>query len=35
LRRHFAGVPAAEVRRMCWQNATELFRLPVPPNPFP
>ena len=35
LRRHFAGVPAAEVRRMCWQNATELFRLPAPPHAFP
>jgi Tat protein secretion system quality control protein TatD with DNase activity len=35
LRRHLAGVPAAEVAKMCWQNATKLFRLPTPPDAFP
>jgi predicted TIM-barrel fold metal-dependent hydrolase len=35
LRTHFAGVPAAEVRRMCWQNAVEVFGATPPPQPFP
>ena len=28
-------VPVDEQRRMCWQNAVELFRLPQPPNQLP
>jgi predicted TIM-barrel fold metal-dependent hydrolase len=35
LKKHLAGVPVDEQRRMCWQNAVELFRHPNPPNPLP
>jgi predicted TIM-barrel fold metal-dependent hydrolase len=35
LRQHLRDVPDDEVRRMCWQNAVELFRMPTPPNPLP
>ena len=30
LRRQFNGVPADEVRRMTWENASLLYRHPVP-----
>lgn len=30
LRQGFAGVPAEEVRKMTWENASRLFRHPVP-----
>jgi hypothetical protein len=39
-RRQFDGLPADEVERMAWRNASELFRHPVPaavaadPNAF-
>jgi predicted TIM-barrel fold metal-dependent hydrolase len=29
-----AGFPADEVERICWRNASELFRHPGPPNSF-
>jgi predicted TIM-barrel fold metal-dependent hydrolase len=32
LREHLAGIPADEVRKMTWQNASELFRFPVAPE---
>jgi predicted TIM-barrel fold metal-dependent hydrolase len=35
LKRHMRGIPDDEVRRMCWQNAVELFRMPTPPHPLP
>jgi predicted TIM-barrel fold metal-dependent hydrolase len=35
LRKHLAGVPVEEQRKMCWENAVKLFRHPVPPNPLP
>jgi Amidohydrolase len=35
LRKHLAGVPVDEQRKMCWENAVKLFRHPVPPNPLP
>ncbi len=35
LRKHLAGVPVEEQRKMCWENAVNLFRHPVPPNPLP
>ena len=31
-RRQFEGIPADEVARMAWGNASELFRHPVPAN---
>jgi predicted TIM-barrel fold metal-dependent hydrolase len=35
LREQLAGIPDAEVRRICWQNAVELFRMPTPPEARP
>ncbi len=35
LREQLRGVPDDEVRRICWQNAVELFRMPTPPEPRP
>ena len=35
LRKHLAGVPVEEQRKMCWENTVKLFRHPVPPNPLP
>jgi hypothetical protein len=35
LREQLAGVPDDEVRRICWQNAVELFRMPTPPDAAP
>ena len=35
LREQLAGIPHAEVRRICWQNAVELFRMPIPPEARP
>jgi predicted TIM-barrel fold metal-dependent hydrolase len=28
--KHFAGFPVDEVRKMTWENASKLFRHPVP-----
>ncbi len=35
LRQQLQGVPDGEVRRICWQNAVELFRLSTPPEAKP
>jgi predicted TIM-barrel fold metal-dependent hydrolase len=35
LREQLVGIPDHEVRRICWQNAVELFRMPVPPDASP
>jgi predicted TIM-barrel fold metal-dependent hydrolase len=35
LREQLAGVPDDEVRRICWQNAVDLFRMPTPPEARP
>ena len=35
LREQLVGVPDAEVAKICWRNATELFRLPTPPETRP
>ena len=35
LREQLAGVPDDEVRRICWANAVELFRLPAPAVELP
>jgi predicted TIM-barrel fold metal-dependent hydrolase len=35
LREQLRGVPDDEVRRICWQNAVELFRMPIPPEARP
>ena len=35
LREQLRGVPDDEVRRICWQNAVELFRMPTPPEAHP
>jgi predicted TIM-barrel fold metal-dependent hydrolase len=35
LREQLRGVPDDEVRRICWQNAVELFRMPTPPEARP
>jgi predicted TIM-barrel fold metal-dependent hydrolase len=35
LQRHMRDIPDDEVRRMCWQNAVELFGMPTPPHPLP
>jgi predicted TIM-barrel fold metal-dependent hydrolase len=32
LAEHLAGVPADEVRKITWENASKLFRHPVPPE---
>jgi predicted TIM-barrel fold metal-dependent hydrolase len=35
LREQMEGVPDQDARRICWQNAVELFRMPQPPDPLP
>jgi predicted TIM-barrel fold metal-dependent hydrolase len=35
LRKHLSDVPVEEQRKMCWQNAVQLFRHPAPTNPLP
>jgi predicted TIM-barrel fold metal-dependent hydrolase len=35
LREQLAGVPDDEARRICWQNAVELFAMPDPPDARP
>ncbi len=35
LREQLRGVPDTEARRICWQNAVELFRMPTPPETRP
>jgi predicted TIM-barrel fold metal-dependent hydrolase len=35
LREQLRGVPDDDVRRICWQNAVELFRMPTPPEARP
>ena len=30
LRQQLSGIPADEVARICWANASDLFRHPVP-----
>jgi predicted TIM-barrel fold metal-dependent hydrolase len=35
LKRHMAGIPVGEQRKMCWENAVKLYRHPAPPNPLP
>ena len=35
LRQQLQGVPDDEVRRICWQNAVDLFRLSTPPEAKP
>ncbi len=35
LREQMAGIPDHEARRICWENAVELFRMPTPPDPRP
>ena len=35
LRKQLEGVPNDEVRRICWQNAVDLFRLSTPPEAKP
>lgn len=32
LRKQLRGVPDAEIAKICWQNAVDLFRMPVPPE---
>ncbi len=32
LREQLHGVPDAEIAKICWQNAVDLFRMPVPPE---
>jgi Predicted metal-dependent hydrolase of the TIM-barrel fold len=35
LREQLRGVPDDEVRKICWQNAVDLFRMPTPPEARP
>jgi predicted TIM-barrel fold metal-dependent hydrolase len=35
LARHLAQLSVEDQRRICWQNAAELFRHPAPPHPLP
>jgi predicted TIM-barrel fold metal-dependent hydrolase len=35
LKRHLAGIPVEDQRKMCWQNAVELYRHPAPPDTLP
>jgi predicted TIM-barrel fold metal-dependent hydrolase len=35
LKRHLAGLSVEDQRRICWQNAAQLFRHPAPPDPLP
>jgi predicted TIM-barrel fold metal-dependent hydrolase len=35
LRTHLAGLPPAVQRKICWENATKLFRHTAPPDPLP
>jgi predicted TIM-barrel fold metal-dependent hydrolase len=35
LKHHLDGVPVEDQRRICWQNAVEVFRLPPPIQPLP
>ena len=35
LREQLRGIPDHEVRKICWQNAVELFRMPTPPETRP
>lgn len=35
LREQMAGISDADARRICWQNAIELFRMPIPPDTLP
>lgn len=35
LQRHLSGLPDAEVRKICWENASSLFRHPAPADARP
>ena len=35
LREQLHGIPEDEVRKICWHNAVELFRMPTPPDARP